>query len=130
MTCCLWKHSLEHGHSVMKNDMASPIPTEGSPEESHDPKERTITDAVSVKPESPLADQFRQQTRAEVEAVKETADGERNPDFDQESIHGLSGASGGCWKRPEPHREFQALDALRTCISKQGCPKIRTPQQR
>lgn len=38
----------------MKNDMASPIPTEGSTVESHDPKERTITDVVSVKPASPL----------------------------------------------------------------------------
>ena len=70
----------------MKNDMASPIPTKGSTVESHDPKERTITDVVSVKPASPLADQFRQQTGTEEEAVEETADGERNPDFDQESI--------------------------------------------
>ena len=69
----------------MKNDMSSPIPTEGSTVESHDPKERTITDVVSVKPASPLADQFRQQTGAEEEAVKESADGERNSDFDDES---------------------------------------------
>ena len=69
----------------MKNDMASPIPTEGSTVESHDPKERTITDVVSVKPASPLADQFRQQTETSDKAEKETADGERSSDFNQES---------------------------------------------
>ena len=67
------------------NDMASPIPTEGSTVESHDPKERTITDAVSVKPASPLAYQFRQQTGTSDKAQIETADGERNSNFNQES---------------------------------------------
>ena len=70
----------------MKKDMASPIPTEGSTVESHDPKERTITNAVSVKPASPLADQFRQQTGTSEKTEKEIADGERYADFDQESI--------------------------------------------
>ena len=69
----------------MKNDMASPIPTEGSTVESHDPKERTITDVVSVKPASPLADQFRQQTGTSDKAEIETADGEWYSDFYQES---------------------------------------------
>lgn len=77
----------------MKNDMASPIPTEGSTVESHDPQERTITDAVSVKPASPLADQFRQQTGTSEKTEKEIADGERYADFDQESILGLPEAS-------------------------------------
>jgi hypothetical protein len=54
--------------------------------ESRCPKERTITDAVSVRPASPLAYQFRQQTDTSEKAGKETADGERFSDFDQESI--------------------------------------------
>ena len=54
--------------------------------ESRCPKERTITDAVSVKPASPLAYLFRQQTGTSEKAGKETADGERFSDFDQESI--------------------------------------------
>lgn len=81
----------------MKNDMASPIPTEGSTVDSHDPKERTITDAVSVKPASPLADQFLQQTGTSDKAEIETAEGERNSDFNQESILGLPEASEGAY---------------------------------
>lgn len=69
----------------MKNDMASPIPTEGSTVESHDPKKRTITDAVSVKPASPLAYLFRQQTGTSEKAEIKTADGEWYSDFDEEN---------------------------------------------
>ena len=65
--------------------MASPIPTKGSPVESHDTMKRATTDVVSVKPASPLAAQFRQQTGTSDKAEIETADGEWYPDFYQES---------------------------------------------
>ena len=81
----------------MKNDMASPIPTKGSTVESHDPKERTISDAVSVKPASPPPTCSDSRLEHQKKAEIETAEGERNSDFNQESILGLPEASEGAY---------------------------------